>query len=437
MRDDSPYAEPGTLLGQLQRGRGLGALRASAAPGAADLVHACVIGDHRWDRTTEQRDSYLARLIHRLDLSPAPIESHLFGSGGDGDAEEIELALHVLALLPLTGRFDAVPVLRRYATEGRHWTSAVEAIEWTGVREMPGIWAGLDADVVAAHSDEELAAGVVGAWEPWTSWARTQPRIRHVLEADAARRTRDLGGKAAGRATPPRPGPSPDDCTDTGSSVLVERVRQAGGPGRRQALVELGSRGEPVLLDLAEDPGLRNAAGWAPGMPQALRHLGKAAVPRARAWTASGDTTLNALGVGVLAGFGDRDDGRHLLEALTAAATAGDWCAMETPARGLGRLRVAEATGALVGAWETTVHSAARGAVLQGLLGCAPEAAEGFAVEALDDCEPDVQRQACAVVPDTARVRGRLRSLGDDPLAPEVHDAARLRLDRFAVPESG
>nr|WSX72496.1 hypothetical protein OH826_00585 [Streptomyces sp. NBC_00899]WSX81435.1 hypothetical protein OH826_50910 [Streptomyces sp. NBC_00899] len=425
MMDDGAYADPHTLPGQLQRGRGLGARQALTHPGAADFVYACVVTDHRWDRQTEQRDSYLARLILRLDLSLTPIEGHLFGSGGDDDAQEIELALHVLALLPFTGRFDAVPVLRRYATEGRHWSSAVEAVEETGVRKIPEVWAGLDADVVAAHDDTELAAHVYGAREPWSSWARTQPRIRRILDGHTTRHT-----------TPPPPTPPPGGCADTGSSVLAQRVAAGAGPERRLALQELGRRGEPVILDLAEDPSLRNPAGWTPGMPQALHHLGNAAVPRARIWAAGSDRTLNELALTVLAEFGDPDDGPYLLDALTADATAGAWCAMETPARGLGRLRVAQAADALAHAWEATVHSSARAAVLQGLLGCAPTAANGYAVEALDDCEPAVQRQACAAAPGTARVRTRLHALGDDPLAPEVHDAARQRLSHFSVPEN-
>lgn len=423
--DDFTYAAPHTLPGQLQRGRGLGARRVLTHASAAEFVYACVITDHRWDRQTEQRDSYLARLIHRRGLSLAPIERHLFGSGSTDDAEEIELALHVLALLPFTGRFDAVPILRRYATEGRHWSSAVDAIEWTGVRKVPEVWAGLDADVVAAHDDTELAAHVYGGWEPWRSWAQTQPRIRRILDEHTTRRT-----------APPRPTSSPEDYAGTSSSVLVERVVAVDGPERRQALQELGRRGEPVLLGLAEDPGLRNAAGWTPGISQALHHLGTAAVPRARLWTASGDHTLNELALGVLSEFGDRDDGPYLLDALNTATTTGAWCATEAPARGLGRLRIAEATEALAHAWETTVHSLARPAILQGLLGCAPETAHGYAVEGLDDCEPAVQQEACAAVPDTAHVRTRLRALGDDPLAPEVRDAVRRSLGHFSVPEN-
>ncbi|MCX4744678.1 hypothetical protein OG455_03920 [Kitasatospora sp. NBC_01287] len=118
------------------------------------------------------------------------------------------------------------------------------------------------------------------------------------------------------------------------------------------------------------------AAGGTPGIAQALRHLGSAA-----------------------ARFGESEDGPYLLDALTTAAE-GARCSTESPAKGLGRLRVAGATDALVHAWESTIHSYAREALLEGLRGCTPEpVAEGFTEEALDDCEPRVQEAARALRP--------------------------------------
>lgn len=418
MTEEPAYDDPRTLAGRLQRGRGLGARQALTHPGAADLVYACVAVDHRWDRQTEERDSYLARLVHRMDLPLAPVERRLFAAGAT--PEDVDLALRVLALLPFAGRLDAVDVLRRYAAEGPHWAAALDVVEESGAWQIPGIWAGLDADVAAARDDTELAAEADAARWPWNAWAHTQPRLRRILDARPPRRT-----------PPPYPAPPPQGQASADTRALLERVASGARPGSRQALEELGRRGDPVVLDLAEDEGLRNAAGWTPGMRAALGGLGEAAVPRARGWFEGGDPVLYELAVDVLADFGDRCDGGHLLDALTGAAAAGEWCAMEAPARGLGRLRFTKAGPALAEAWQATVHSAARAAILEGLLGCAPEAAEGCAAEALDDCEPAVQEAACAVVPDTAYTRTRLRALSGDPLAPEVHGAARRRLDRF------
>ncbi|MER7579551.1 hypothetical protein [Kitasatospora sp. NPDC097691] len=420
--DDFTYADPATLSGRLQRGRGLAARRLRSTPEDADLVYECVISDSRWDRQTESRDSYLARLIHRLDLPLARVEAHLFGYDGD-DSDEVALALQVLALLPVLGRIDAAPILRRYAIEGRHWAVALDAIEWTGPRQTPELWAGLDAEVVARHDDAELEAHADdGGWVPWTSWALTQPRLRRILD-----------GRPALRAEPPARPPAPDH-GGLSSSDLAARITRAPGRDRRLALQELGRRGDATVLDLAEDTGLRNAAGWTPGIPQALHHLGTAAVARARTWADSGDRTLEHLALGVLSAFGDHDDGPYLLHALTTAAAAGEWCMTEEPARGVGRLRLAEATDALVHVWETTVHSYAREAVHEGLRGCAPDTAGGFTVEGLDDCEPLVRQAAAAVAPDTADAVARLRELSDDPLAAEFHAAARRRLAQLTDP---
>jgi hypothetical protein len=411
------YAHPATLQGQLERGRGLGAQRAPHTPGAAELVYSCVLTDSRWDRQTEYRDSYLTRLIHRMDLPLGPIEDHLLGHRGS-NAEEIELSLQVLALLPILGRLDAVPVLRRYAASGIHWAAAIEAIEWTGSMKLAGVWDGLDQDVLVGHDDATLAAELDNS-EPWVTWARTQPRIRHLLQERAASRPDQ----------PTRAGRAPTDHADSSTAELLERVAAGPGPERRRALEELGRRGDPIVLDLAEDPNLRNAAAWTPGLPQALHHLRTTAVPRARTWIGHRDDTLDRLALRVLSEFGEREDAPHLLNALTTATEEGNWCTAEVPARGLGRLRITAAAEPLTHLWEATEHSTARQAILDGLSGCAPETAARCAMEGLDDCEPSVQRAAPAPLPNTPATRARLVQLRDDPLAPEVREAARAALD--------
>ncbi|MEY9837542.1 HEAT repeat domain-containing protein [Streptacidiphilus sp. EB103A] len=416
--DGFRYAQPATLQGQLERGRGLGAQRAPHAPGAAELVYSCVLTDSRWDRQTEYRDSYLTRLIHRMDLPLGPIEDHLLGHRGS-DAEEIELSLQVLALLPFLGRLDAVPVLRRYAASGIHWAAAIEAIEWTGSLKLAAVWDGLDRDVLAGHDDAALAAELDNG-EPWTSWARTQPRIRRLLRERAASRP----------VLPARAGRAATDHAGSSTAELSKRVAAGPGPERRRALEELGQRGDPIVLDLAEDPSLRNAAAWTPGLPQALHHLRTTAVPRARTWIGHRDDTLDRLARRVLSEFGEHEDAPYLLNALTTATEGGNWCAAEVPARGLGRLHVTAAAEPLMHLWEATEHSSAREAILAGLSGCAPETAALCAMEGLDDCEPSVQRTALTLLPNTPAARTRLIQLRDDPLAPEARESAQAALGR-------
>ena len=116
---------------------------------------------------------------------------------------------------------------------------------------------------------------------------------------------------------------------------------------------------------------------------------------------------MQALGVQVLADHGDAGDVPVLLAALRCALDAESWCAAEAPARGLGRLHAADAVDDLVVAWESTAHSLAREAFLEGLQGCAGDRADSFTVEGLYDCEPSVQQLACRTAAATAPRSGR------------------------------
>jgi hypothetical protein len=413
------YDSPASFRGQLQRGRGAAVRRASTASGAADAVYECVITDVRWDRQVDQRESYLARLIARLDLPLAPLQQHLATYDGE-DVAPVELALQVLALLPMVGRHDAAAFLRGYVTDRPHWPAALEAIGSSGVLKLPAIWEGLADDVIANHDDAQLAQAIRTNPEPWTTFAPSQPRIRRIIDEI----------KASQPPVPARRNIRPEIAA-MATEDLIGLVAD-GGPERRRALVELGRRGDHVVFDFAEDPGLRNAAGWLPGLSQALHHLGPHALPRARTWIGDSDDTLVTAGERVVAEVGDRGDAPVLLAALHRTLAAGQWCAAEVPARGLGRLGTREATGELMAAWEGTVHSLAREAFLDGLRGCAPHEAETVAIEGLDDCEPTVQQRACEAAPDTAAVHSRVRELADDPLAPEVHEAANTKLQALA-----
>ncbi|MFJ9691950.1 hypothetical protein [Kitasatospora sp. NPDC101183] len=89
------HAPPNTLLGLLQRGRGNGALIAAEDAGAAaELVYGCIRYEWRWDRQTDDRALYLARLIRDLDLPVGPVAE--MPAGDEGTRER---AAEVLALL--------------------------------------------------------------------------------------------------------------------------------------------------------------------------------------------------------------------------------------------------------------------------------------------------------------------------------------------------
>lgn len=409
-------AEPGTLRGQLQRGRGEGARRAPAEPGAAELVYDCVRRDPRWDRQVEARDLYLVRLVVRLDLPVEPISAHLFEVADGDDAWRVDLAIDVLVGLARLGRGDAATPLRRYVAGGRHRRWALDAMWAAG---DPRLCQGLADQVLARVDDDELVDAVDPAWGPWARWSRTRPRIRAALDE---RRERRGGTRHAAR----------DRITGASRDGLIGQVRTGDDPAaRRLAVAELGRRGDPAVLDLAEDAGLRNSHGRLPGLARALRALGAPATPRARAWVSGGDDVLVGHGLAILAEHGDRGDVDVLLAHLTAAVRAGDWSGTAGVAGGLGRLRVAAAAPALLTAWRETSHSSARTDVLVGLLGAEPGAARACLDEGLDDCEPGVRRIACQAVDPDAAATARIRLLRDDPLEEDgVRAAATTRIEQ-------
>ncbi|WP_344661294.1 hypothetical protein [Catenulispora subtropica] len=381
------YDDPTTFRGQLQRGRGVAARRAASVPGAGDAVYECVIVDPRWDRQVETRDVYLAALVRELALPLVPLEQHLAAFDGD-DPDDVGLLLDVLALLASAGAPDAVEVMRHYVRNGKHWNAAVNALAFVDAAEAPGVRDDLIDEAVACRTDDELQEVVDTGDDSWMRGLLERDlRIRGFYDdGDESRHPAKAAGAGCRQwlrtiAEAPR-------------NELLQQVTQ-GSCSRRWALEELGRRGDGSVLDLIEDPSLHNPAGWIPGAPQALGHLGAAAVPRARLWLSRQDVTAE-LGLRVLAGSGDYTDVPVLVAALRNALDDESWCFAEIPAEGLGRLQVSEALPLLSAAWEQTAHSYARGPFLTALHRCVPEAAQTTAAadEGLSDCEPTVREIA-------------------------------------------
>lgn len=106
---DDDLADAGSLLGQLQRGRGLGAQRALDAPGAVSLVLGCVADDPRWDRQTEERADYYAGLLLDLHVPAARL-----GVVVDDPEARWTLAFDVLDSMARRGSPDANAMLRTW-----------------------------------------------------------------------------------------------------------------------------------------------------------------------------------------------------------------------------------------------------------------------------------------------------------------------------------
>jgi hypothetical protein len=393
-----------SLHGRLQRGRGCAARRAAGTPGTGELVYDCVFHDPRWD-TLEDRGLYYARLICDLELGVGPLAGHLFDpvDHTDTDEDRTNLAVDVLAHLVRLGRLEAAPLLRRYAREGLNWYAALaELVEL----DDPTLAEGLDEVAAARCDDQELAwlCGVDGAVT--RKWAERHPRI-------AAARRPDI------RAHEPRAALA--DRTDDDLAALA----RGHGDDVTAAILELGRRRSPVVLDLAEEL-LPGGAHDGP-LCRAVRDLGAGALPRAREW-AAGQPSYHDVGIDVLAAHGTDLDA-PLQDALEASLAGEDWDLAAVPADGLGRLRSRPAIPLLLHAWEQSASSQLRVNVLGALTAIDRHVAEPYLVEALWDCEDGARRIAAGAVPLEGEACDRLRRLMHEAAEdPQVRSTAAGRM---------
>lgn len=394
-----------TLHGRLQRGRGCAARRAAGTPGTGDLVYDCVTHDPRWD-TLDDRGLYYARLIFDLELGVGPLAGHLFDplDHADPDEDRTNLALDVLARLVELGRREAAVPLRDYARDGLNWYAALAQLVEL---DDPALVEGLDEIAATRCDDHELAwlCGVDGAVT--RAWAERHPRI------------------AAARRPEPRPYEPRPGLAERSDAELAALARGP-GDGVTAAILELGRRRSPIVLDLAEEL-LPGGAHDGP-ICRAVRDLGSVALPRARRWAAEG-RSYQDVGIDVLAAHGTDLDAPSLLSALLTSLEQEDWDLAAVPAGGLGRLRHRPAIAPLMRAWEQSASSQLRVSVLGALTAVDRHVAEPYLVEALWDCEDGARRIAAGAVPLEGEARIRLRRLRQETAEdPAVRTAASARL---------
>lgn len=369
---DDAWAEPHSLLGLLQRGRGLGLRRALSEPDGAELVRRCLEEDARWDRQLEERGIYFARLLTSLRIGLGDLDLDL----SDPDLSDT-VAFDTLLELARQGSASAgahlLEHLRR-VPEGPDAAGLIAALWSMGAAAPPPT-----REVVLEALDDATLAEIVRPAEdgPWVAWA-DDPRVARALVIAA-------GAPATG--PPHRP-----DVSALDRGALLHAASQVESSRRRSAaLAELARRGDPALLDLAERPELRNRYGYVPSLASALMDLGTAGLPRARSWLDDEDTALQHLGAQVLAACGGPDDAAVLVRLFDAAVDSSDWLATEPLADALLRVEHAPAVSSIVRAWSLTQHSHARAAYLEALVGLGAPEASPLIDEASDDCESEVR----------------------------------------------
>ncbi|MFF8190453.1 hypothetical protein ACF05L_06075 [Streptomyces bobili] len=400
--DERAYVHADSVEGLLQRGRGLGAVRALQDRwGVAGFVYDGIRRDWRWDGT-DDRSLYLARLVQDLGLSPAPVVDQLVA-----DEETCLRACHVLELLALAGSDEAREGLRAHVREGEHWAGVLESVSasWP-----PGWWEDL-GDVARDRIGGETELPRYS--EPWTRFGievRSRPFVPRPSLAGLG--TEELLALLADHSTR----------DDTKFSAL----RALNG---REPVAEL----IPLVPSLGTSDGRRPL----PPLRRAVERLGAAAVPAARAWAQDGHGWLAQLGSEVLAEHPGPDALPGLVEELAGQWAGRVWCGPDRTARRLARFG-ADAAGAvphLRRFWLRTPHSYERAAYLQALAAIDPDGLDYAYTESLWDCEETARLLGIASAPAGPDVLRRIEVLRDDPMeSPEVRAAARVRSEASAGP---
>ncbi|MFE2533091.1 hypothetical protein [Streptomyces sp. NPDC059371] len=390
------YARIESLEGLLQRGRGLGAVRALRDPQeAAAFVYDGIRRDWRWD-DVDDRCLYLARLVRDLGLSLTPVVRQLAG-----DEETCLRACDVLELLALSGSEAAREALRTYIREGAHWARVLESVSigW------PTEWWDDLGDIARARIGEEPE--LPWFFEPWT---------RFGIEV---------------RNRPPVSRPTLDGL-GTGELLTLLRDERTADEAKFDALRALNRR-EPDerLLPLVPSLGTTDGRRPLPLLRRAVERLDTLAVPAARGWAKDRRPWLAELGADVLADHPSPEDLPKLVRELAGQWSAPAWCGPDRTARRLALLGpdAAEALPYLRRFWLHTPHSYERTAYLKALAAIDRGGLDHAWSESLWDCEETARLTAIASAPAVPETLERIAALRDDPMeTPEVRAAARERL---------
>ncbi|MFJ9809091.1 hypothetical protein ACIRTB_12760 [Streptomyces sp. NPDC101158] len=388
------YADADSVEGLLQRGRGLGAVRAARDPwGSGAFVYDGIRRDRRWDGT-DDRALYLARLLQDLDLSPGPVVDQLAG-----EEEACLRAGEVLLLLALAGSGDAREGLRAYVRTGAHWVGVLELMSAGWPLEW---WVDLGGVARARmRAETELP------WcdEPWT---------RFGIEVRRSVPRPSLTGLSTGELIAVLADPLTHDATK------VDALRALNDREPSEGLI-------PLVPSLGTRDGLRPL----PWLGRAVERLGPLAVAAARGWVREDRPWLARLGAEVLADHPRPEDLPGLVNELVEQWAARVWCGSGRTARRLALFGPAAAAAVpyLRRFWHHTPHSHERAAYLEALASIDHDGLECVYTEALWDCEEKTRLLGIASAPPNTEALGRIAVLRDDPMeTDDVRAAARARV---------
>lgn len=424
----SSRAEPGTLLGMMQRGRGACYREALAEPTAAgDFVIDCIAHDPRWDHQVEQRSWLYARLVADLGVELSRLRAaYLRPADPHGDSDAW-LATGVLELLARRDAEGAVTELRHYLRSGRDLDRALGIL--IPFAEHPEAH-GLLNEILEVADDEQLSSALAPFGQlrdvsapPWPDWRRASARIERVVEA-------------AQRTSVSQERPRFDHAAREGADR--ERVLRAAVEANLVTAVSAPEltedRWTTTLLDIA--PNLLQDKEIPLLIRMAVRRtMRKLRSPRALTWArahATFDDTSGRTALSLFADISETVDAPRIFEFLTEAVSRGDsyiddQCDL---VRALGRLKHVPACATIDEVFDNTIYSYLRIQCAAALSHLAPNFADERAPECLDDCEPATRAIGIAHANlATLTTHERIGQIADDPT--EDDDNRRAAADRI------
>jgi hypothetical protein len=213
-------ADPGSLLGMLQRGRGAGYLAAVQSPREmvwAMLLH-CLKHDPRLDTDVEDRAEYYGWLVLATEMDLSPLVKWLRDNNtlSETDRWKLRLGLETVGHLAQRGRRpQAVDILRDYVSWGRDWvdamkmlstmdppTTGLDALLRDRIKSDPAALDQLRDEIPYIHTwwpVEPVDEGVPGrglgpTYEPWRSLCEQDQGLRDLFVAISQAHGEDSDG---------------------------------------------------------------------------------------------------------------------------------------------------------------------------------------------------------------------------------------------------
>jgi len=436
-------ADPGTVLGQLQRGRGAGWRAAVRSDKGRELLRSCLEHDPRWDSQVEDRADYYARLALALNLTVEDIEPDEVAVDDEGRA----LGISVLGRLAVRGDHRALQRLRLELERPGDKSSVL----WK-LGEVPdgrGI-EGVDAILVRSCAAGELTELIDDTRHlPWETWAQSHPAIAAARsQADELRRA------SRARPVPPEADAPVDELlgfewsgatpkavvrrlAETTDASEVRALREAAtgpwGPARKLALLALAERRDPAAVDTAAEVFTRNVVGAE--RASAFRYFlaldASVILPLAREWLELEDDR-SRVAAATMVLHSTPDDLPAIRAAFSCAWSAQSMYAICDLVDALGRLHTVGPHPELRVVFTDVAYSYARRRAAAALAATDPEFPTTYAAECLWDCEEETRLVGAKTLdPSVSEAKSGLVQLAEDPFEVEdVRDAAREAIQR-------